>query len=64
MEIKTFDAAYGRQGSINLELAVCDVCKVHQKCVTIDSSEGEYGPGAICKLCIDAAFLHAEEANG
>lgn len=58
MTIKTFAAGYGRDGIINLETAVCDVCGIELKCITIDTSDGEYGQGAICKLCIDASFLN------
>lgn len=56
LEIATFFAHYGRDGSIDISNVVCDVCKEIGDCICIDSSEGEYGAGTICKQCIDTAF--------
>ena len=54
--LATFHAGYGRSGYINLEDATCRVCDLDALCITMDSSEGEYGRGAICKTCAERAF--------
>jgi hypothetical protein len=55
--VATFEAGYERTGVILLvDEAICDVCKATTTCLSIDSSGEEYGPGLICKSCIDKAF--------
>jgi len=49
--IVTFDAAYDRTGTISAELDTCHRCKQEKLCISIDSSDGEYGPGNICLEC-------------
>lgn len=61
-----FEAGYNRVGTIEIikkeELAKwgppgsCNSCKQLVDCLAIDSSEGEYGCGTICKPCIDKLF--------
>lgn len=60
LKISTFFSHYGRDGSIDIFNVVCDVCKEIGDCICIDSSEGEYGAGCICKKCIDDAFGRME----
>lgn len=55
-KLAEFKAAHGREGRISVGDGTCDVCRKDAVCILIDSSEGEYGEGAICKPCIDAAF--------
>lgn len=62
-DIKNFEAAYNRSGYIELAHTECDACGKTAKCVSIDSSEGEYGSGSVCKECIDAAYNSTEETN-
>ena len=61
IEVATFEAAYGRRGSIWIARADWPACA---KCGTteryrlcMDSSGGEYGPGALCWACIEQAFM-------
>jgi hypothetical protein len=55
--IAEFDAGYDTIGTIEVMVAKCDVCHTPMVPVlTVDSSGGEYGAGAICKDCIDKAF--------
>ncbi len=49
----TFEAGYDRTGVIWIEICKCSVCKNMKKCLCIDSSAEEYGPGNICKDCIN-----------
>jgi len=51
-EICEFEASYGYTGYINIKTTFCDCCKEKLVCICIDSSEDEYGPGCICKICI------------
>jgi hypothetical protein len=54
--IAEWDSAYGRKGTIRLALHECHVCRQAKICLLIDSSEKEYGPGAICADCANNAF--------
>jgi hypothetical protein len=54
--IKPFEAKYGRTGIIWIEKATCDRCGVEAEVLRIDSSEDEYGPGSICRACVNNAF--------
>jgi hypothetical protein len=56
--IGSFKAKYDRFGYIKIaEDCICDVCGAdRQTCIVIDSSMDEYGPGKICKFCIDIAY--------
>ncbi len=56
-----FEAGYGRDGLIDIEPRACDRCHASTLCLSIDSSEGEYGAGFICKPCIDEMFLKYRE---
>jgi hypothetical protein len=49
-------SAYGRSVLIELRPAVCHVCDCNKLCVSIDTSDDEYGPGNICRDCADDAF--------
>jgi hypothetical protein len=51
-----FDATYHRYGRIDVEGATCDVCRQPALCLTIDSSEGEYGAGSVCEACVGRLF--------
>jgi len=56
MEIKKFKANYTRIGLISVVISKCTVCEQEKKVISIDSSEGEYGAGCICKDCALKAF--------
>ena len=56
----TFDANYGRHGSIDISKTKCDGCGNEKICLKVDQSEGEYTPGNICKECIDRMFSEYE----
>ena len=56
-----FDSEYGRTGFIWMELSPCHVCGEKSMCLNIDSSEDEYGPGIICKKCVEKMFDEASE---
>ena len=58
-DIGTFEGAYGRLGEIWLAKKNCNVCGFEAVCLCMDSSEGEYGEGCICKNCIEEAFINA-----
>ena len=61
MDKITFEAGYGETGKIWLNtLEPCAVCKQSAVCLNIDSSDGEYGSGAVCKPCIDKLFKQFE----
>ncbi len=49
---------YGRHCKMWLEVHECDVCHKPQTCLSVDTSDEEYGPGFICLACINAAFEH------
>lgn len=51
-----FDARHGREGNIAVIEGQCDKCHTTTRVLIIDSSEGEYAPGAVCMRCIKAAF--------
>ena len=55
-----FDAAYGRTGIITVETAVCHKCDTEKPCISIDSSDDEYGPGYICLSCATDMVAHYE----
>jgi hypothetical protein len=52
----TFPAGYNRVGVIEILAGDCDSCGAREKVLYIDSSEGEYGPGRICRTCANALF--------
>lgn len=54
--IGTFKAAYGREGLIWVDKNTCDLCDKEAFCINIDSSEGEYGQGSVCRGCVDKIF--------
>jgi len=56
-----FGSGYGRWGEIGLSAARCDVCDQPRICLWIDSSEGEYGAGHVCKHCVSVLF--SQHAN-
>jgi hypothetical protein len=60
-DIGTFECSYGRTGEIWIDKKNCNVCGFEAICLCVDSSEGEYGEGAICKNCIDKAFKNPIE---
>jgi hypothetical protein len=64
IRLKVFSAAYGRHGEIEVIEWKCDVCSERAPCIYIDSSEGEYGGGAICRECIADGFVQWESAFG
>ena len=57
--IAEWDASYSRKGTIEIGDATCNVCGRDKVCLMIDSSEEEYGPGAICADCVSRAFQQA-----
>ena len=59
-EICKFQSEHERTGCIALANEKCDVCKKFDRCITIDSSEGEYGTGNICFVCMMNAFSEKE----
>ena len=56
-----FKAEYERSGTILIDENECKKCYKFKKCLCIDSSEGEYGPGNICKECIEEMFKECLE---
>ena len=52
----TFDARYGRTGSIACIHGACDICHKQTNVLAVDCSEGEYAPGAVCLTCVKTAF--------
>jgi len=54
--IGEFDAGYDRVGIIEMDIAICNICKEMKKCLIIDNSSCEYESGRICKKCIEKAF--------
>lgn len=56
MLITTWEADYNRNGYMEITSAKCHVCSKVAECLCVDSSEGEYGPGAICLDCINEFF--------
>lgn len=56
-------SAYGRSVAIWLEDADCHVCGQPAPCISIDTSDDEYGPGYICKSCIDNAYARMKAAG-
>ena len=54
--IANWASAYSRTGTIEVGDAQCNVCLQDKTCLLIDSSEEEYGPGAICEICAKKAF--------
>jgi hypothetical protein len=53
-------ANYSRIGTAVIEKAVCKGCSRNTDCLVMDSSEGEYGVGALCKNCINMLFEFPE----
>lgn len=51
-----FQGAYNRTGTIWINKRKCCCCQTEQECLNIDSSEEEYGPGSICRDCIELLF--------
>jgi len=64
MDIKRFTAHYGRIGLIAIIVSKCTVCEQEKEVISIDSSEGEYSPGYICKKCALKAFEEFEKLEG
>jgi hypothetical protein len=55
--IASFDGWHHREGEVWADpVATCSVCKEVRPCVVLDSSEGEYAPGAICLACATRAL--------
>ena len=57
---------YGRHSVaeiISNERLTCDVCGQNVPCLSVDTSDGEYGYVSLCLACITAAFgkLSGEE---
>ena len=52
-KIYKFSASYERIGTIFVGEHVCHICDKKKNVLCIDPSEDEYGPGCICKDCID-----------
>lgn len=64
VEIKRFRAAYARVGLISIVMSKCSICEQEKTVISIDSSEGEYGAGCICKNCALIAFEEFEKSKG
>lgn len=56
IKVCEFNASWDRTGYIWIEKLICDNCKIENYCLSIDSSEEEYGSGDICYKCIKEAF--------
>lgn len=54
--IYLYDGGYENIGVIRGKNSICKMCEEKKFCLTIDSSEGEYIEGAICKDCIEDVF--------
>ncbi len=59
--VTIFDGGYNRDGYITVRSGTCTVCKQNAKVIAIDSSEGEYTTGHICKSCANKAFAEVDE---
>ena len=58
------EAGHSRPIEVGVILIKCEMCKKEDViCICIDTSEGEYGAGAICKDCITELFSEAERIN-
>lgn len=57
----TYDGGYGRQGTVKLMQDECAACRQERRCLVLDSSEGEYNPGAICQTCANTLFAAYKE---
>ena len=54
-KVFTFDANWDRKGTIEFTKVTCHICKkVDVPGISIDSSDGEYGPGNCCLQCIES----------
>jgi hypothetical protein len=58
------EANYSRTGVIMITAGTCNVCNKETTVLYIDTSEGEYGPGCICKECIMKLFKEKEKTDG
>jgi hypothetical protein len=47
---------YSRAITVGLEQTVCMECGEKEKCLSFDSSDGEYSTMTFCKSCIDKFF--------
>jgi len=59
-KIYRFKAFYDRTGTIFIGEHKCHICNIKKDVLCIDSSENEYGPGCVCKDCIDNLFVEEE----
>lgn len=57
------EAGYGRPVEVGVWIDNCDKCKEEAPLICIDTSQGEYGFGGICKSCIISLFIEAEEKH-
>ena len=58
-QIIYFRANHQRSGTILIDENECKKCYKFKGCLCIDSSEEEYGPGTICKECIEEMFKNS-----
>jgi hypothetical protein len=49
-------SAYGRSKQADIEEIECDSCKNNKFCLSMDSSDGEYGSVNLCFDCIQKMF--------
>lgn len=47
---------YSRAITVGIEQEACMECGEKEKCISFDSSEGEYSAMTFCKPCIDKFF--------
>jgi len=58
------EAGYSRSLDVGLVLTKCNVCHTEDvPCLFVDSSEGEYGGGTVCKSCVIKLFAQGEEKH-
>jgi hypothetical protein len=51
-----FNGGYGRVGNIHVSMATCTICDTPARCLSVDTSDGEYATAYICKSCADKLF--------
>ena len=47
---------YSRTGTAILKQDICDICSDKSTCLTVDTSDEEYGSVPICIYCINCVY--------
>lgn len=58
------EAGHYMSVDVGLALTKCNVCHIEDvPCLLVDSSDGEYGSGSVCKECVINLFAQGEEKH-